>query len=80
MPDARSKRLRAAVQRAHWLAELAGTLEEANRLLRHLDAGGTAGADARTLAARVATLRREVGAMQRGQGAQGYGFPPDRTS
>ena len=60
MPDARSKRLRAAVQRARWLAELAGTLEEANRVLRHLNAGGEACAETRALAAQVAALRREV--------------------
>jgi hypothetical protein len=80
MPDARSKRLRAAVQRARWLAELAGTLEEANRLLRHLNAGGEAGAETRALAAQVAPLRREVGAIQRGHTAPGSGVTPDRIS
>jgi hypothetical protein len=80
MPDARSKRLRAAVQRARWLAELAGTLEEANRLLRHLNAGGEAGAETRALAAQVAALRREVGAIQRGHTAPGSGVTPDRIS
>jgi hypothetical protein len=80
MPDARSKRLRAAVQRARWLAELAGTLEEANRLLRHLNAGGEAGAETRALTAQVAALRREVGAIQRGHAAPGSGVTPDRIN
>jgi hypothetical protein len=80
MPDARSKRLRAAVQRARWLAELAGTLKEANRLLRHLNAGGEARAETRALAAQVAALRREVGAIQRGHTAPGSGVTPNRIS
>ena len=59
--------VRAAAERARWLAERASTLDHAHRLLRRLAETEAKGREAIAIGARIAELRAEVDRIRRGQ-------------
>jgi hypothetical protein len=59
--------VRAAAERARWLAELASALDHAGRLLWRMSENESGSREAVALAAKVAALRREVDLIQRGR-------------
>jgi hypothetical protein len=67
VPNALSPPVRAAVQRTRWLAELARSLDDAERAVQHLSDAQVDRGELPALRLRIAAVSRDVESLRRGR-------------